>query len=753
MFELLFKYPPAVFRNGDVVLLSGWPVGLLGVAIAAAALVWGAQLLRPSSARLGLGRAVLLWLLQTLFAALVLLLLWRPAIQIAASRPQQNLVAVMVDGSRSMALDDPGRGVRSKVVAESVTARLLPALQSRFQVRLYGFSDRATPIDRLDALAVDGRTTRVAESLSEVLRASRVLPVAAVVLFSDGADNSAGSRAALEEITRAGIPVHTVGVGRAVVPGDLELEDAIVPARVPAGARVKVALRLRHHGLGGRTVHVSVREGERVLASRDVVIAREPGQERGSQSEELFVPAGAAGAKTLVVAVDPVGDEIKTNNRLARPLQVVSRKARVLYVEGEPRWELKFIRRAVEDDATLQLMTLLRTSGNKVYRQGIDDATTLAEGFPTRAEDLFAFDALMIGSVEAAYFSREQQQLVKDFAGRRGGSVLFLGGRHSFGDGGWSGSPVADVLPVRLSAPSPTFARRPARAELTPAGRTSLLCLLEEDAAKNAARWAALPELADFQSTGELKPGAVALLNAAGHGAAPAPLLAVQSYGRGQTLAFTTGGSWRWRMELPHEDTTHATFWRQLLRGLVARDAGPVAVSTDRALYADDERVTVRAEVRTRAYEPVSDARVWATLVGEDGRRETFELGPAPGARGLYETRLSAARPGRHRIEVHASRGDTDLGRESALIYREDGVAEGFHPEQNAELLRGIAQATGGRYWSIDDLGDIAGEITYSGTGITVRETLDLWDMPAVFVLALALRGAEWLVRRRGGRV
>jgi hypothetical protein len=312
---------------------------------------------------------------------------------------------------------------------------------------------------------------------------------------------------------------------------------------------------------------------------------------------------------------------------------------------------------------------------------------------------------------------------------------------------------VADVLPVRLSARTPAFERKPAQAELTPAGRTSLLCLLEEDMAKNAARWAALPALADFHPTGELKPGAVALLNAAGHGPNPAPLLATQSYGRGQTLVFATGGSWRWRMERPKEDTAHATFWRQLLRGLVARDAGPVTVSTDRSLYADDDRVTVRAEVRTRAYEPVSDARVWATLVGEDGGRDTFELEPAPGQRGLYETRLAAPKPGLHRIEVHATHGDADLGRASTVVYREDGVAEGFHPEQNADLLRGIAGATGGRYWTVDDLGDIAGEITYSGAGITVRETLDLWDMPAVFVLALALRAAEWLVRRGGGRV
>jgi hypothetical protein len=80
-------------------------------------------------------------------------------------------------------------------------------------------------------------------------------------------------------------------------------------------------------------------------------------------------------------------------------------------------------------------------------------------------------------------------------------------------------------------------------------------------------------------------------------------------------------------------------------------------------------------------------------------------------------------------------------------------VAEGFHPEQNATLLRRVAETTGGRYWTLDGLNEITSEIAYSGSGITVRETLDLWDMPAVFLLALALRLGEWLVRRGGGRV
>ena len=84
---------------------------------------------------------------------------------------------------------------------------------------------------------------------------------------------------------------------------------------------------------------------------------------------------------------------------------------------------------------------------------------------------------------------------------------------------------------------------------------------------------------------------------------------------------------------------------------------------------------------------------------------------------------------------------------------REDGVAENFHPEQNRELLTRLAGQTGGRYWTPDDVAGLPGEIRFSEAGITAWETLDLWDMPILFFLLFALKGAEWLRRRHWGVV
>jgi hypothetical protein len=88
-----------------------------------------------------------------------------------------------------------------------------------------------------------------------------------------------------------------------------------------------------------------------------------------------------------------------------------------------------------------------------------------------------------------------------------------------------------------------------------------------------------------------------------------------------------------------------------------------------------------------------------------------------------------------------------------AVFRREDGVAEHFHTTQNRELLEKLADQTGGRYYTAAQAGKLADEISYSEAGITTRETRDLWDMPAVLLLALLLRGSEWVLRRKWGVV
>jgi hypothetical protein len=189
------------------------------------------------------------------------------------------------------------------------------------------------------------------------------------------------------------------------------------------------------------------------------------------------------------------------------------------------------------------------------------------------------------------------------------------------------------------------------------------------------------------------------------------------------------------------------------MRYLVSDSPGRVAASTPRAVLPDETKVTLRAEVRDKAFKPVPNAIVEAHIVGPDGAGTSVEMTPLPNEEGAYSADWNADKPGSYVAEIVAGRDKDELGRDIVVFRREDGVAENFHTAQNSELLKKLADETGGRYYSASNAARLADEISYSEAGITTRETKDLWDMPAVFLLALLLRGSEWVLRRRWGVV
>jgi len=753
MFEFLFKYPRTVFTKGTFVLLGQWPIWslillLLIVAGGLGFMIWSRRNVIAPSMR-GM-RAGVVWLLESLLVCLLLFLLWQPALSIATLRPQQNIVAVVIDDSKSMGVHEDGVTRKDQVI-KTLNGGLISSLQSKFQVRLYRFGDHLQRLEKLDQLTASAPATRIGDAIKDVLADSATLPIGAVVLLSDGADNSGGiDLETISEIKRQRIPVHTIGFGREKMERDLELTDVQFPAKALAKSRLEAEVSFHQAGFRGAKARLVVRDSGRILASRDIVLKGDD----VTQTEAILFNAGDPGVKDLEFSVDPEpGEENKYNNSETRVLNVDASKPRVLYMEGEPRWDYKFLRRAVEDDKNISLFSVVRTTQNKIYTQVPDSsAEFLKISFPTKVEDLFGFQGLILGSVEANYFTPAQQELIQQFVDRRGGGLLFLGGRAALADGGYEKPPFDDLLPVRLPNHKNTFHRDPATVSLTASGRDSLITRIEENPDANVDRWKKLPYLMNFQEAGTPKPGATVLaeMSASGH---TLPLLITQKYGRGRTAVFATGGDWRWQMLQPVEDMSHEMFWRQMLRWLVSDTPSRVVTSTPRPVLEDDGRLHLRAEVRDTTYLPTSDASVEARVVGPGGATESVELHPDPLNQGVYSADWDAGRAGSYVAEVTARRGQQELGRDVVTFRRENGVAENFHLEQNRELLEKLSSQTGGRYYRPNEVSRLGEDISYSDAGISVRETRDLWDMPAVFFFALLLCCAEWLLRRRWGVV
>jgi uncharacterized membrane protein len=771
MFEFFFKYPRSVYDRGHLALLGAWPtwVLVLLVLVAVAGLAW---LMRSRFAQaapvMQSWRAWVIWGLQSCLAALILVLLWQPAITISELKPQQNMIAVLVDDSRSMAIADSG-STREAQAVQALRNGTLQNLNRSFQTRLYRIDDKAARVDNLKNLQPGASSTRLGDSLKQLSAETSDLPIGAIVLLSDGGDNTGGiSTDAINALRARHIPVHTVGFGRERAEHDVELDDAVIAPRTLADSRLAAKITWHQHGYAGARMNLTVRDVSngpgKVLAARAVTL----GPDGNLQADTIMFDIGGAGAKTLQIAAAPLaGEENTANNALTRVVNVGADPRRILYVEGEPRWEYKFIRQAEEDDRMVQIASMVRTTQNKIYRQGISDPKELADGFPSRGEDLFAYQGLIIGSVEAGYFTPAQQELIREFVDRRGGGLLFLGGQFALADGGWNATNLTDLLPTTLPSVPGTFHREQdprngtthTFAELAPAGANSIITRLVDDPAANANKWKQLPYLMDYEDPGTPKPGATVLANMVNPEGRQLPLLVTENFGHGRTAIMATGGSWRWQMSLPLGDTAHDLFWQQLLRWLVSDTPGRVAASVSSQMLLDNGAVTLNAEVRDQQYNPARDAKVEAHILGPGGVSALLEMTPVPDSPGRFQTVWSAPRPGAYLTEITAQHTDPDtrkfkeLGRDVLTFQRMDGVAENFHTEQNRELLERLASQTGGRYWKPADLGKLAGSIPYSEAGVTMRETKDLWNLPVVFLVLLLLRFSEWWLRRKWGIV
>ncbi|AFL86909.1 uncharacterized membrane protein [Terriglobus roseus DSM 18391] len=769
MFPLLFKYPSPVFTQGHLVFLSRWPAWLLPalVVIASAGLAVLIQYrlrqikpgLRGEPAALSPRRAWGVWAVQSALVALLLLLLWQPAMIVAELSSKQNIIAVVVDDSKSMATRDVGGKSREEAALTALQSGVLDGLNQRFRTRLYRIDRSLTKVDALNGVTPAAAATHLGDGLQQLATETSDLPVGAVVLLTDGGENAAGMGGsgigleAMQALRNRRLPVHTVAFGSAELKHDVDVEDVSVSPTVVANARIAATITFTQHGYLNGHATVTVRDGDKTLAAHEVTL----GANGAIQSEPLYFYAGAAGAKTLRFSVEPVaGEENTRNNALTRPVLVSAAKRRILYIEGEPRWQFRFLRRAEEDDPTVQIVSMLRTSENKIYRQGISGPEELADGFPSKAEELFQYSGIIIGSVDADYFTPTQQQLIREYVDRRGGGVLFLGGRSSLSDGGWTASSLNDLLPTFLPGGRNNFHRNAALVNLTEAGVQSPITRLLEDPLKNEARWRKLTYLADYEDPGTPKPGATVLAEMSSGGRRKMPMLITQSYGNGRTAIVATGGTWRWQMSEALGDPSHNLFWQQLLRWLVADTPGAVSASSSAHTLSDQGHLQITAQVRSKDFQPARNAHVSAHVSGPEGANAVLDMTPSQDTPGLYTADYTAEKAGPYLTEVTADSTDAkvgELGREVLTFQREDGIAENFHTAANPKLLEQLAKETGGRAWSSNDLKDLPRDISYSEAGISVRSTKELWNMPIVFFLLLGLPVAEWLLRRKWGVV
>lgn len=728
--------------------IGPWPLVALAAIVVVVATVWAYQARIQESQ--GRWRWVAL-VLRLLSVLLCLIAAVRPSVVLLRKVKQTASVVFLIDSSESMTVnDEAGRRMRWDA-AKSTLDESVAALKKRLpelDVKVFRFDTRLREDSPGEPNPPHGKGTEIGGALDEMLRRFQGARVATTVLLSDGRSNGGPSPLDVaQRLKRHQIPVVSVGFGTeggGASSRDLSARDLVAASTVYVKNELKVRGVVGVRGFPNEDVEV-----ELYLEGRDAPVAvrrvrAKEGEDVVTIDDLSFTPT-VPGEKRLTLKVkNKEGELIASNNRIDTYVNVLKGGINVLFVQGPSSpWEKKYLMRAL--DAAREIQANLRVLTRPARGdQGDLDTRELTPG---------AYDVYILSDVAADYLTKTQQRLLAR-AVERGAGLIMLGGRSSFGAGGWGDTALEDVMP---------FEMKPTDGQIEPeeglkvvpdtAAIDSFVLQLGPSRSDNLRIWNDLPPISGANDFGKLKPGAIVLVESVDG----RPLMIAQEPGQGRVLAFA-GETWVWARATPETQAAHRRFWRQAILWLAHKenDAGSqVRIELDRRRIAQGQKLDLKVAARDAKDEPIADVKfdVQVEFLGPKAKPEHVDVfNQGVESRGAY---YALGEPGEYRATVRAkSAKGEDLGSDVARfqVFQDDRELE--NPSADKALLEQISAITEGKSLAPESLDK---HLRSLGDGLYteyVRQTeYRAWDNWPFFLLFVLLLTAEWWLRKRKGLV
>jgi uncharacterized membrane protein len=385
--------------------------------------------------------------------------------------------------------------------------------------------------------------------------------------------------------------------------------------------------------------------------------------------------------------------------------------------------------------------------------------------FPTQrlfTQELKNFDLIIFENFSyQLYFPWYYLENVRKYV-QEGGAFAMVGGMLAFSQGGYAGTPIEEILPVFLRPDRNDYRTVTQRLVLTEEGKAHPITRLAPDVTENQRIWDMLPELDAFNLVGQAKPGATVLGISSGRpDDRPAvPLLAMQRFGEGRTLALMSDYIWKWNFQMAgrlDSNQYYLQFVRQMVRWLI-RDPilKQIRIMADASEFPVGSDVTGTLQVLQDDYRPTENATLSTKLRTPHGTEIPVQYIPT-GNPGEYRYRFRADEEGIYELDVQADIGGKTHEANRLLLRVQRPGDESQHAAPNHKLLRDIAERTGGTFFPIyaparpsvtsliEFFGGAPSYKVLEETQLRLRETLPL------FLAVLGVLGVEWWWRRRVG--
>ncbi|MEN0066381.1 MAG: glutamine amidotransferase [Myxococcota bacterium] len=720
------------------------------VAIVAALIVWLAASVgpRPLSSRAGELGALAIALAGLVFA------IARPVWIEEEGRQEPGRVAVLVDSSRSMAVMENGA---PRSAAVDGILRHIERQAPDDAVDFYHFGDDLVvgPTQTFDLPGTD--LEGALEALSERVAGEQL---AGVVVVTDGLDRGL----LRQRFRREDKPAPPVVPGPLTVfeTGEVtEVVDLAVRSVDTGGfafirAPFQIEASLQGIGFEGRTIPVSLTRDGALITETSVTF------DKSGEGKVTFEVVAEAAGRFAYAVTAPVyeGDAVPANNTMPVVVRVVRDRIRVLQVAGAPSWDVKFLRRFLKGDPSVQLVSffILRTQRDPVSQYREHELSLIQ--FPYERlfdEDLWTFDVVVFQNFDyGPYFSGRSTRLLGNLERyvKDGGALVMLGGDRSFGLGGYGDTPLADILPVEISSLDAEPDLSPFRPALSEEGARHPVTRLVAEPTENAQWWDRLHPLDGTNVVQRAKSDAAVLLThptARDTDGQPLPVLAVREVGKGRSMALTVDASWRWSLSEAAEgrgNQTYLRFWKNAIRWLMKDSTtARVTVDTPRENYAVGEDVRIVVRARDPGFAPMPNAEV-ALTINNEGKSSEFQ--GQTNRDGEVVIAVPAERSGTHRVSVKVAREGKAVGDANTVFAVTTRDPEVDEVAPDSSFLVWLAAATDGVHHAPGDFGSLKLDPDAGRMVQDVRE-VPIWRAPLLGLIVCIAATFAWFIRRRSG--
>jgi uncharacterized membrane protein len=717
------------------------------------------------------------------------------------SRPRRgaNAFALLADNSQSLLIhDDNDPQTRGDWMKDCLRqgSNWQARLGQDFDLRKYVFDSYLRSVEEFDHLTFDGTGTSLGTSLSALSKRFHGLPLAGVLLFTDGNRTDSG------DLDWSSLPpVYPVMPPTRGNVRDVGVRDVSISQTNFESAPVVLRAEVDTSGFQEEPIVAALVDQAGSVVERQH--AKPAGDGKPLNFRFQFRPE-RKGVGFYTVRAYPASEDdtakveknpsVSTEQTVANNSRLVvvdqgGGPYRLLYVGGRPNWEFKFLRRALFDDEQIQLVGLLRIARRQprfdfqssarnrtisplfsgfdhpdadtaeradqavLVRLGTLDEVELRDGFPKTAEELYRYHAIVIDDLEAGFFTADQLGLLRNFVSTRGGGLLMLGGPDSFADGKYDRTPVGELLPVYLSGSPVSPSLGTHRLVLTREGWLQPWVRTRKTEEEERKRLAAMPEFQTLSRVGRIKPGAVTLAEVSDDDGHNVPALVAQSFGKGHVAALLIGDLWRWGMRRENaEESDLDRSWRQTARWLVSDVPSRVDLSARPKAESSAPAIELAVRVRDAEYRPLDNAKVTLKITLPDDGAITLEAEPDSREPGLYSASYVTKHPGAHRVVATAVSADGAIVGERETGWAAQPAADEFaHLTPEREFLASLAAKTGGEVVDGASLDAFVATLPSRKVPITEQWTSPLWHHPSYFLIAIICLSAEWGLRRVNG--